>query len=251
MARGLPLNEVHVWLAWLDGNDSPGRLRAFEALLSDEERARMGRFAFDRLKREFLVTRALCRTTLSRYAPVAPQDWAFEQNAYGRPRIAGAGGTLDFNLSHAGGLVAMAVADSARQVGIDVECALPERAHLDLARRYFSPAEHAALEALPAERQVDRFFVLWTLKEAYIKARGMGLSLPLDAFSVDPEALDLGVMTTPGALDEPGACWQLQSHRAGPRHWLALCARRDAPGPATVRWFDADLTADPSKPGNP
>ena len=154
-------------------------------LLTPDETARGARFVRARDRDAFVLARALVRTQLSRYGPTAPADWRFVTNTHQCPFVvdAQAGSPpLQFNLSHTDGLVAVAIVRGHR-IGVDVEAvtrpvleAVPER--------HFAPDEVRDLRALPAAEQPQAFFDYWTLKEAYIKARGMGLALPLDAVRV-------------------------------------------------------------------
>ncbi len=189
----LTADDVHVWHVDPTSVSDPGLIRRHDALMSPDERARHARFVFPRDQHIYLVARALVRTTLSKYADVEPQAWMFLNGAYGRPEIAWppGGPPLRFSLSHTAGLVALAVTLHA-DVGIDVEGINARAPGLDIARQYFAPAEAAALEALPAEQQGRAFLEYWTLKEAYIKATGLGLSMPLKSFAfelADPPAI--------------------------------------------------------------
>ncbi|HYB94512.1 MAG TPA: 4'-phosphopantetheinyl transferase superfamily protein [Vicinamibacterales bacterium] len=224
----LPIHAVHVDVVRTTNADALARLDAYQPLLSDDERRRMERFVFDRDRRAFLLTRALVRTTLSRYAPVAPADWRFIANAHGRPEIldrhAGAP-DLRFNISHTDGVIVCAVTIG-REVGVDVEHIRRHLTH-DVAARFFAPAEVHDLKQLPAEEQARVFFDYWTLKESYIKARGFGLALPLAdfAFKLNPPAPP--VITFEPALDDDPRSWQFVQDWITPDHRLALAVRRE------------------------
>lgn len=172
------------------------------------------------------VGRKLVRTVLSRYADVAPDDWTFAADEHGRPRALGTAlGDIDFNLSHSETLAVCAVARGA--IGVDVED-LARPAPLDVAARFFAPSETEALLAEPAERRSRRFYEYWVLKESYLKARGLGLRLPLDRF-----AFDLGDMATPrvsfvAPIDDDAARWWFALFEPTPHH-LAAVAKRDPP----------------------
>ena len=173
-----PLN---LWCACPDDLLSEPVAVACALLLSEDEQARWKRFRFARHAREFLATRALVRTALSHYHPLAPEAWSFHANAHGKPSAEPERG-LRFNLSNSPGLVVCLISQGA-EVGVDVEpCERAEKIAA-LAPEVFSPRERAQLEALHGPERLDRALSLWTLKEAYIKARGLGLSLPLDRFS--------------------------------------------------------------------
>ncbi|HWA99115.1 MAG TPA: 4'-phosphopantetheinyl transferase superfamily protein, partial [Pirellulales bacterium] len=177
--------EVAVWCVEDGPQITDSLLARYERLLNDDERSRYERYRADRAKRQFLIGRALVRTTLSRYEPsVSPEQWWFEANEYGRPEIAPGliATALRFNLSHTDGFAACAVAWE-NDIGVDVEFVARRTGGVHLARRFFSASEVDDLLRLPAEQQRDAFFDYWTLKEAYIKARGMGLAIPLGHFS--------------------------------------------------------------------
>jgi 4'-phosphopantetheinyl transferase len=223
----LPFHAVHVDLLPTDDPSALARLDAYRALLTEDEHARMARFVFDKDRRAFLLTRALVRTTLSRYAVVAPADWRFTANAHGRPEILNRGAgvpDLRFNLSHTHGLIACAVTVE-REVGIDVEHVQRILTH-DIASRFFAPSEVQDLHALPAADQARVFFDYWTLKESYIKARGFGLALPLGdfAFSLRPPAPPT-IRFEPSLPDDPET-WQFVQDWPTPEHRLALAIRR-------------------------
>lgn len=267
--------EVHVWTAVPDQVSEPAARARCEALLSADERDRMQRFRFERDRQIYLVAHALVRTALSRYATCAPAAWTFITGAHGRPEIAP--GTcalsLRFNLSHTHGLVAVAVALD-RDVGVDVEHLYPRSFDLGVAEHFFAPAEVATLRAQPAEAQRDRFFAYWTLKESYIKARGMGLALPLDQFAFDltpglapglarasehrsehrPDStLDHGdeiALTVDPRLEDDGRNWWFHQRRLTPEHRLAVALRRQPGEPIALRV--APLRPDePDDPGEP
>ncbi len=227
--------EVHIWLCAPARVRDPELLAAYAALMSPEERAQEQRFHFERDRHTCRVTRALVRTTLSRYAGLPPDRWRFRANRYGRPELVAGQCPLDlrFNLSHTEGLVACAVT-LGREVGVDVEF-LPRRGEtVAIADRYFSPREVQDLKVLPQDQQRERFFHYWTLKESYIKARGMGLSLPLDRFSfllanTDP----VGFAVDPSLHDDARA-WQFGLWRPTSEHVLALGVRRGSAPDLTV-----------------
>ena len=177
----------------------------------------------------------LLRSLLSSYVGLAPEAWRFEANPWGRPRIANPGtpSGLFFNLSHKPGFVTCLVGPG-RDLGVDVEDLSANRAHLfQIAERFFSPSEAAALRALPAERQTQRFYELWTLKEAYIKARGVGLSLGLSSFSFSVEGDRAQVRFDPGFDDDPGA-WDFRLFRLCSPHLISTAVRRLEGRPALI-----------------
>jgi 4'-phosphopantetheinyl transferase len=224
----LPFNAVHVDLVHTASPDALQRMDAYRELMSADEHARMMRLVFDRDRRAFLLTRALVRTMLSRYAPIAPADWKFVANVHGRPEIldrpAGVP-DLRFNISHTDGLIACAVTIG-REVGVDVEY-VGRRLDHDIAARFFAPAEVTDLQSLPNEEQRRAFFDYWTLKEAYIKARGFGLALPLGDFAFKLKPPDPPAITFEPSLEDDPATWQFLQHWPTQQHRLALAIRRD------------------------
>ena len=224
----LPLNAVHVDLVHTDSADAWAQHEAYRALLSKDEEERMARLLFERDRRRFLLTRALVRTMLSRYANVPPAGWSFIANVHGRPEIAERPTgvpDLRFNISHTDGLIACAVTIG-REVGVDVEH-IGRRLTHDVAGRFFAPREVDDLKALPDEQQHKMFFDYWTLKEAYIKARGFGLALPLAdfAFTLSPPAPP--AITFEPSLDDDPATWQFFQDWPTPQHRLGLAVRRE------------------------
>lgn len=234
--------EVHLWLTGAEDTADAALLGRCAALLNPEEQARHDRFVFDHSKRQFLVARGLVRSVLARYTGLPAEALRFVANEHGRPELDPVHGLvgLRFNLSHARGLAALGVARDA-ELGVDVEDTTRNSRPEDIADHFFAPAEVQALMALPADARPARFFDLWTLKEAYIKARGMGLAIALDRFAYDLSrgraAIDLAIDPS---LGDPRAGWHFWLDDPTPGHRLAVAAR--LPGgaaPAIVtRWFD-------------
>jgi 4'-phosphopantetheinyl transferase len=227
---------VDIWVADSSTLD-PGVLARLAAVLTADETARGARFVRPVDRAAFVLTRALVRTRLSLYGPTAPADWRFVTNAHQCPFVApDQTGTpwLSFNVSHTDGLVALAVTRGHR-LGVDVESVA--RSVLEaVPERHFAPAEVHDLRARPAADQPRLFFDYWTLKEAYIKARGMGLALPLDqfAFTLHDEAPP-SIRFAPG-FDDDAARWQFRQLWPTAAHRLALAVERDgADLPVVVR----------------
>lgn len=199
--------EVDLWCFFHEG----ASLGEYESLMTDDERARHRRYHFERDRDTFLATRALVRAVLSHYAEVAPPDWRFGAAEAGKPFAVGS--DIAFNLTNTSGLVACAVAGGGA-VGVDAE-RIDHRGDLDaVARRFFSPREAAATHDL------ERFFEIWTLKESYLKARGVGLGLPLDQFWFELDAPPR-IHFESGIDDDPRR-WQFASLRVSPQHILAV-----------------------------
>ncbi|MDY7231645.1 4'-phosphopantetheinyl transferase family protein [Hyalangium rubrum] len=222
----LPPDEVHVWITEPERITDPRLLEAYLALLDRAERERHQRFHFEKHRRQYLVSHALVRLCLSRYAAVPPEAWSFVTNDHGCPRIAGEGSPrLRFNLSHTDGMAICAVTSEA-DVGVDVEDAMRPGETVGIADRFFAPAEVAALRGLPVEKQRERFFEYWTLKEAYIKARGMGLSLPLEHFAFELQAGQSPRISFDARLRDDPETWRFRQWRPSERHQAALAVRR-------------------------
>jgi 4'-phosphopantetheinyl transferase len=175
---GLDPGDVHVWIALLDELDGA----ALRAPLSADERARGGRFHFERDRRRFVSARGLLRTLLGRYLEVDPATLGFGYGSRGKPFLAGCD-ELRFNVSHSAGLALLAFARGC-ELGVDIEQERPLPESEEIALRYFSAWEGAELRRLREDERGAAFFRCWTRKEAFIKATGDGLSRPLDAFDV-------------------------------------------------------------------
>jgi 4'-phosphopantetheinyl transferase len=199
-------DDVCVWLAETAAWNAPEDRQRLMRLISEDERARFQRFHFDQDRLAFLVAHGLVRMALSRSAPVAPVEWTFSADSYGKPSIAAPASTLSFSLSHTRGLVACAITRN-RPLGVDVEDA-SRPAPLEIAERYFGPGERRDIFATDPDQRTRRFFEYWTLKEAYVKACGLGLSLPLDRFEFRRDAAgSWRIAFAPPPLDDPAAWW--------------------------------------------
>ena len=179
----LACDEMHVWRARLDRG--PAVVRAMRDTLTPDERERADRFRFEKDRVRFVVARGALRDILGRYLGSPPGAISFSPGEFGKPELAGAAAEsrLRFNVSHSDGLALYAV-NREREVGVDLELLREDFAGLEIAERFFSPREVQALRALPRESRAAAFFNCWTRKEAYIKARGEGLSHPLHGFTV-------------------------------------------------------------------
>lgn len=235
----LPLadDELHLWIARPPRFSDPAMLDRYRTLLSVAEAERMAAFRFDHLRPPFLLTRALCRLSLSRYSGVAPADWQFVAGAHGRPELAPTHHGLDlrFNLSNVAGLVACAITRGV-DVGVDVESIGRGADDLSIAERYFAPREAADVRAAPPAERAERFFRYWTLKEAYIKAHGAGLSLPLDAFTMQLSHDRIEVEFDP-RIDDRAEDWTFLQDRIAGDHLLAVALRNER-RPLRVRAFE-------------
>jgi len=217
------VQRVHVYVTDVADVRGTMELEGYRALLSAEERERYGRLEVEAARDEFLVGRALARHALSRHAQVPLAEWRFSVGPYGRlePAAPAHEPRLRFSLSHAAGVVACAVAEEVA-VGVDVELVDERRADEALAKRFFAPAEVRDLLALPAIERSRRFFEHWTLKEAYLKARGLGLAIPLDRFWFRLGGGAPIAVTFAPSLDDDPARWQFAQRRLFTRHLLAV-----------------------------
>jgi 4'-phosphopantetheinyl transferase len=208
--------EFHVWRACLDlPSFALERLLGF---LSPEEKARVERFVLLRDREHFIAARGTLRELLGRYLGQAPETIAFRSNEWGKPGLQGntQKGSLYFNISHSHGMAAY-VFSLEGQVGIDIETIRQDLDIEEIAQRYFSQNEIREMQSLSAELRTEGFFLCWTRKEAYIKARGEGLRIPLHSFEV---TLTPG---KPAALrSHDTAEWNLHSLIPFP-HFVAAC----------------------------
>lgn len=192
----LGVDDVHVWRASLDCDASV--LSRLQITLSPDELARADRFVFTADRNHFIAARGILRDLLGTYLMVPPADLKFRYGNYGKPALdtSASASALQFNLSHSGGLAVYAFSFG-RRLGIDLEQIRPQLAGEGIARRYFAAREVEELQALAPQFRPEAFFLCWTRKEAYVKAHGAGLSLPLDSFTVsltpgDPAELRAG-----------------------------------------------------------
>jgi 4'-phosphopantetheinyl transferase len=201
----LPLNELHVW-HW-ELTCPPQETEKLWNILADDERQRAQRFHFAKLRDAFVINRGRLRSLLAGYLSKAPEQLVFAYTLHGKPSLPD-GAELRFNLSHTEGRAALAVVQG-REIGIDVEQIRTQADARKIAERFFSERERLALREFSGEALDRAFFRCWTRKEAYIKAKGEGLSIPLHQFDVslgeDEPAVVLG--TRPDS--EECKRWQL------------------------------------------
>lgn len=173
--------EVHLWVIRLDASEN--NFERARSWLSEKEIARAERFRFDRHRRAYVLGRAALRVLLASYLGTAPSEVCFMYGPQGKPALANASYSLRFNASNSGDLAACAFTRGC-EIGVDVEQHRPVRDLEHIAHRFFSPEEAAEVLELPVSDKDTGFFNCWTRKEAYIKAMGGGLSIPLDSFQV-------------------------------------------------------------------
>jgi 4'-phosphopantetheinyl transferase len=211
----LAANEIHIWRANLEREEIV--IRQLEETLSTDEKARANRFFFQRDRNHFIATRGILRELLGRYVNRAPTRLEFNYGPQGKPtlRVELSERSVEFNVSHSHGVALLAFAVG-RHLGVDVE-RVRKLAGEKIAERYFSSQEVMELRRLPAALQDEGFFLCWTRKEAYIKARGEGLHVPLKSFHVS---------LTPGEPEQlqpsDGVDWSLRSLRPDRQYVGAL-----------------------------
>lgn len=215
---------------WLADPEAPGYAALADRCLAPSEEDRAARFTHARARAVYRGARALLRQTLSRYADVPPEAWRFAEGLHGKPAIAAPPAPLAFNVSHTASLAVVAVCGPAVPQPPDLGCDVEHtgrRGRLDaIARRFFAPAEVAAWQALAPEARRDRFFDLWTLKEAYAKARGLGLHLPTTSYAMDLDTPgEVALRPGPGADEPAPERWSFVLASAGADHRLALAVR--------------------------
>jgi 4'-phosphopantetheinyl transferase len=223
----LESDEVHVWRASLEQKASA--VAEFRRLLAEDERCRADRFHFTRDRVHYVVARGILRTLLARYLNERPERLRFNYSAFGKPSLeedsAGAL-ALRFNLSHSKDLALYAFTRG-REIGVDVEHVRADVEGEDIARRFFSPAEISVLRSLPAEARPRAFFDCWTRKEAYIKAHGEGLSLPLDGFDVTLSPGEPARLLATRHDPAQAARWSLRELSPGEGYAAALAVEGD------------------------
>lgn len=222
MQERLDIGEAHLWYCEPDRVAAPQLVAAGDRLLSEEERVENSRISMPWVRQLHFAARVLSRTMLSHYSDVPPECWSFARNEYGRPEIAYPPGNshFSFNLSHTRGCVACLIARD-RQVGVDVEGAGATRNQVaDIAGHFFSATELSALRSLPDSLQRASFLKYWTLKESYIKARGVGISLGLSRFSFHLDEPSIRISFDPDFDDDPGL-WQFDLFQPWPTHLIA------------------------------
>ena len=209
---------MHVWSLPIEASSAV--VAKFELFLTPDERRRAEGFRFENLRHSFILTRGALRVLLGCYLHVPPAKIPIEYGSKGKPRLAESElGT--FNLSHSGGLAVFGFAETG-EIGIDVEQIHPLADLLDIAQRFFCPAETAELISLPANQREHAFFRCWTRKEAYIKALGEGLSVPLDDFQVTLRPGEpAGIIQIAGDANA-AATWRLYDLELSPGHVATL-----------------------------
>ncbi len=214
-------NEVHAWRASL--NVPLNTTYSLQSILSEEEVKRAGKFHFETDRLHWVVARGILRVLLGYYLEVDPCAISFVTNDYGKLFIAHPSDRtcLRFNLTHSGDIALFAFTYD-RHVGVDVEYMRADIDYEELAQNYFSPYECAVLRTLPPVLREEAFFLCWTRKEAYIKARGRGLSIPLDQFDVSLTPGEPAMLLDSREDPQATANWSLHALMPGERYTGAL-----------------------------
>ena len=224
----LPRDEIHIWQVALSDVDPAALTQQALAWLKAKDVVRYERLVQQRHRLEFLLGKWLTRICLSEYTGLAMGDWQFIDNAYGKPQPREGLGVQApyFNLSHSNGRAVLAVSRTP-ELGVDIEFTGRKRRAAKIAHRYFADEEIQTLLALPDSAQQSRFYELWSLKEAYIKARGLGLAIPLRSFAYtfSPNRVGLNEMTRSSAAHWRWQIWQLHT---GLPYALALAVQLQA-----------------------
>jgi 4'-phosphopantetheinyl transferase len=228
--------EAHVWRASLD--QPADMIAKFAPRLSKDEYQRAERFLRPSDRSRFIAGRGILRKIISAYLALAPDEVRLVYNEYGKPFISDDQnrGALSFNLSHSNGMALYAVVRG-RRVGIDVEYMREDCATLEIAERFFSKDEFEALRAVASDQRTKAFFNCWSRKESYIKAIGMGVSYPLDGFTVSlapdaaPELLEVNADAT------EATCWKMYELDVAEGYAAALIVENP---PISLRRFQWD-----------
>jgi 4'-phosphopantetheinyl transferase len=214
-------DEIHIWRASLD--NPPVNLVELHSILSKDERQRSHTYHFERDARRFVTRRGLLRILLSQYCQQAPQDLQFHYNEYGKPFLTLEASLVSFSVSHSEGIGFYAVA-SGRGVGVDVECLRPLDHMEEIVLHYFSPPEQIEFCQAPPALKPETFFSFWTRKEAYIKAKGQGLSYPLQEFAVTDLGQGSSSWIPVADRSDPGTEWGMRDLAAPAGFKAALAA---------------------------
>lgn len=203
-APGLSDGDAHVWILPLTATSA--RSLSLQGLLSAEELERAARFRFEKHRVHYALTRGMLRRLLGAYLSVSPHQIAFRYSSHGKPELPDR--RLEFNISHTEGMAILGFTRG-RRIGVDVEHVRSDFHVEEIAERFFSPAERAALRQVSPERRREAFFRIWTRKEAFIKAVGEGLSHPLHQFDVSLDDTAQLIATRPDASE--ASRWRLEN----------------------------------------
>lgn len=224
-------NDVHLWLIEPAKISNGKLINTLKGLLSNTEIEKVQRYRLAKAQHTALITRAFARTVLSQYADVPAQKWLFDIGAHGKPEINNPPIPLSFNLSHNDDLIIMSVCLD-KNIGCDTESLSRKISVKAIAQRYFSAIEFNALMALSPALQTPRFFEYWTLKEAFVKATGMGISQGLESFNftigeakTDQFNDNIQLNFSPSCTEQDNQQWYSCLIYPDQKHCIALCVK--------------------------
>ena len=219
--------EIHVWFAHPEHATNSARLDQYRSILSTQETTRYRRFHFPADRHRYLVSHALVRETLSKYIDIPPADWCFSHGEHGRPEIANpATPALRFNLTHTAGLAACVVTLS-DDCGIDAEQIAERHNPVGVAKRMFSEAETRELEQLEGQAYLEHFFTRWTLREAYVKALGIGISFPTRKLTFTVNKDNIVEVSFHPDIEDQRDNWHFELLKPTAEHIAAIAIRRN------------------------
>lgn len=236
--RTIELHHIDIYLVEPQSLSSDV-LSQYQQIISSEESDKAQKRYSDDGRRDALITRGLVRSVLSQYADISPSYWQFDKGWNGKPFIKDINNQpteLEFNLSHAHQLIALAITKDT-PLGIDVEYTKRKSDTKKLAPRYFSATETAALQSLPDNEQQSGFYDYWTLKESYIKACGDGLAAPLHHFSFDVNDKENIALSFDEARDDNSDDWHSKLYMVSDDHKMALTVKASPKAQLNVRIF--------------
>ncbi len=229
MTAPLPRHEAHLWLVKPETIRDSTVLVEFRTLLSAEERQQCDRFHFPEDSHQYLISHTMVRKVLSRYVDLPPAEWRFSRSKHGRPEIANRDvPNIRFNLTHTRGLAACIVTRES-ECGVDAEKLGSRHDLTGIAQRMFPAEERLLLEHLSSEEQIEAFFARWTLREAFVKAKGIGISYPTRKLHFDITDDDTIRVRFDTELDEDDSQWQFKLLRPTEEHIAATALRAGGP----------------------
>jgi 4'-phosphopantetheinyl transferase len=233
----LPIDEVHVWVASLEL--AKEQVERMQLTLTEDERKRAERFHFEKDRRHYIVARARLRAILARYLQIEPGRIRFSYTPYGKPLLTDESQRhgVRFNVSHSRGMAFYAIARG-REIGIDLEHVRKHANHDRVAEHFFSDRETATLRSLPTEVREIAFYNCWTRKEAYIKAKGIGLSLALKSFDVSLAPGEPAALLRAEGDPQEASRWSLKELESSPGYVAALAVEGDQWRLKCWRWAD-------------
>lgn len=226
-------NQIDIWVTFQDKIRDQRLLEEYEKLLTKEEKEQKNRFHFRKHQLQYLITRALIRTTLSKYSDIPPGEWRFGSNKYGKPETAQL--PHFFNIAHTEKIIICGISRE-YPIGVDIEYFNRKEGLEHIAKRYFTEKEYRDLKSHPEHQQTERFYSYWTLKESFIKACGKGLSIPLDQFSFAIDGTRPPQVEIDQKLDEGNSKdWQFRQFKPSPEHIASVALKSGENSDVTLR----------------